>query len=219
MKVDIRKYPDTWWRSTVHYNYMNKKYSYDWDENNTTFEVFLDKLEEALQSVYNATINKLINKRKRVIKVKIEDFDVWNADNTLAYIIHPVLVKIRNEKQGTPNVDDEDVPEHIRSTASKQPKENEWDSDEFFRDRWDYVLGEMIYAFECELDDEWEEQFYSGEIDYIHVPDTHNGMKVYRMEHGPNHTFKVDTVAEKRAWARRDEGRRLFAKYYHSLWT
>jgi hypothetical protein len=175
---------------------MNKKHGYDWWENTTRFESFLERVEGALQIFYNATINQVLKCRKRRIKVRIDDHDLWNADNTLAHIIHPVLVKMRDAKVGTPFTDDEDVPENIRSTAAK-PKENEWDTDEFFEARWEWILNEMIHSFECEINDDWEDQFYS---------DT-----------GTN--FEVDFDGKKKAWDRRQNGLRLFGKYYHNLWT
>lgn len=196
MKVKISKYPTDWLRSKIHYNYMNKKHGYDWWENTTKFESFLERVEGALQIFYNATINQVLKYRKRRIKVHIDDHDLWSADNTLAHIIHPVLVKMRDAKVGTPFTDDEDVPENIRSTAAK-PKENEWDTDEFHEARWEWILNEMIHSFECEIDDKWEDQFYS---------DT-----------GTN--FEVDFDGKKKAWDRRQNGLRLFGKYYHNLWT
>jgi hypothetical protein len=197
---------------------MRRKYGHQWDENNTKFEVFLEKMEDAVQTFYNATINKIIRNRKRKIKVRIDDYDAWNADNTLAHIILPLLKEVREGKNGTPYVDDEDVPEHIRSTAAK-PKEEEWDTDEFHEARWEYVMSEMIHSFECEVNDMWEDQFYSGESDYRIVPDDYEGKKVYTLQKGPLHTFTVDVEGKKKAWARRQEGLRLFGKYYHSLWT
>lgn len=218
MKVYISGYPTSWLRCNIHTNYMRRKYGHNWDESNTKFEKFLEKVEEAIQTFYNATINKIIRKRKRKIKVRIDDFDAWNADNTLAHIILPLLKEVRAGKNGTPYVDDEDVPEHIRSTAAK-PKENEWDTDEFHEARWEYVMDEMIHSFECEVNDEWEDQFYSGETDYQVVHEEYEGRKVYTLQEGPLHTFTVDVEGKKKAWKRRQEGLRLFAKYYHSLWT
>ena len=216
MKVYMGPYTNNWWRSSIHDDYMNRKYKYEWTESKTKFEMRLEKLEDMLQSLYNATINKLICKRKRKIKVHIDGYDLWGMDNTLAHIIHPMLVKMRDQKHGTPFTDDEDVPEHIRSTAAK-PKENDWDTDEFHEARWEYILGEMIHAFECELDDDWDEKFYSGKTDYrFEKWDQGSG---YEMKEGPNHTFNVDRDGMKKAWERRQEGLRLFGKYYHSLWT
>lgn len=82
----------------------------------------------------------------RKIEVRIDKWDVWSLDHTLALIIHPALIKIRESKHGAPLVDDSDVPDELKSTNSS-PKEHEWDIDDFFFDRWNWVIDEMIWAF------------------------------------------------------------------------
>jgi len=71
----------------------------------------------------------LYNKRKRKIQIHIDNYDIWSADHTLALIIHPILLKLKTNKIGSPYVDDQDVPEHLRSTNAA-PKEHEYDTDE-----------------------------------------------------------------------------------------
>jgi len=56
------------------------------------------------------------SKRKRTICVKLHDYDYWNADSTLAYIILPLLKKVQENKQGAPFIDDSDVPNELKST-------------------------------------------------------------------------------------------------------
>lgn len=149
-------------------------------------------------------------KKKRKIKVHINGYDTWSADHTLALIIHPVLVKLKEDKPGSPYVDDEDVPEHIRSTAAK-PKKDEYDVDEFHEARWDWILDEMIWTFEQYTNPDRDDQFDSGEVDY----QIENG----EFKPGPNHTHKVDVVAKSAYETRMMNGRMLFAKYYESLWS
>lgn len=214
MKIDIGSYPDTWWRSRIHTNYMDKKYKFDWDENNTTFEKYLEKLEDVLQFVYDNTINHIVKHRKRKIKVRIDPSDTWNMDNTLAFIILPMLKQLQETKHGAPIVDDEDVPEHLRSTAA-EPKVNEWDTDSNHFKRWDWVMGEMIHAFECEINDDWEDDFHTGEFDMRWKKNANGFSEMY---YGPNHTHVFDAEGYKVAYARRNNGMRLFGKYYHNLW-
>jgi len=152
-------------------------------------------------------------KRTRLIDVKIDKYDTWNMDETLAHIIHPMLVQLKKDKNGAPWVDDEDVPEHLRSTAAP-PKENEWDTDELFFDRWEYVLDEMIFAFDA-IRGDWEEKFYSGNID-IAWEKQENGLS--KMINGPNNTFKVDAEGRRNFHDRMQNGFRLFGKYYQNLW-
>ena len=45
------------------------------------------------------------SKRKRKIKVKIDNYDTWSMDHTLAYIIVPMLKQLHETKHGAPFVD------------------------------------------------------------------------------------------------------------------
>jgi hypothetical protein len=164
------------------------------------------------------------SKRKRTIKVKIDRWDTWSMGHTLAYIILPMLKQLKATKHGAPFVDDADVPEELRSTNAG-PKENEWDVDDNHFKRWDWVLDQMIFAFECELDDSWEDGFRSGEHDTIWVPVDNEGNKVdkkdaelYHMADGPNHTYKCDYEGMAVVQARINNGFQLFGKYYSALW-
>lgn len=157
----------------------------------------------------------LDEKRTRKITVRVDGYDVWGADHTLALIIHPVLIKLKENKHGHPLVDDEDVPENIRSTSAKPLTEDEKDSgrlDEFAESRWDWVLDEMIWAFKQHTIEDWEEQYCSGKSDYQITDDG-------EFVQGPNHTFKMDRESIKKHSDRMANGRRLFAKYYDTLWT
>ena len=160
--------------------------------------------------------------KKRKIIIRIDDYDTWSANHTLSLIIHPLLVKLKNNKHGAPYIDDEDAPENLRSTNAK-PKENEWDTDEFHFDRWDYVLDEMIFAFEKSIDNSWEEEFYSGKSDTewkcINEDETDPEKRLYEAVCGPNDTFKVDHDGIKKIQIRMQNGYRLFGKYYSHLWT
>ena len=167
-------------------------------------------------------INKITDKRK--VSIKIHNYDVWSADHTLALIIHPTLVKLKETKHGAPHVEDEDVPDELKSTSV--PKSEKYgDVDENFFKRWDYVLDEMIWAFNEIIEDTWEDQYHSGEIDWVSVPiDDHgnvvskNDATFFRMENGPNHTRVVDMDGIKAHRQKIQNGLRLFAKYYFSLW-
>jgi hypothetical protein len=153
----------------------------------------------------------------RKIKVRIDRYDTWNMDNTLALIIHPMLVQLRKSANSSGKVDDEDVPEHLRSTAVP-PKENCYDIDDNYHKRWEYVLDEMIFAFEAKANGNWDDQFYSGERDINWVEVEFEGEKLREAQTGPNHTFKVDREGLNAYHARMKNGFRLFGKYYESLW-
>jgi hypothetical protein len=156
--------------------------------------------------------------------IKIDRWDTWSMDHTLAHIVLPMLKQLKATKHGSPLVDDEDVPEHLRSTAAPA-KENEWDTDNNHFLRWDWALDEMIFAFECKVDDSWQDAFRSGVLDVITVPVDKDGNEVAKGEHkfwqmkdGPNNTYKCDYEGMKVVEERIQNGFRLFGKYYQALW-
>lgn len=228
MKVYIGSYPDNWWRCQIHYDYMNKKYSYEWKESNTKFEKRLEKLENAIQWFYNHTINNLLKHRKRKIKVRIDREDTWSMDHTLAHIILPMLKQLKATKHGSPYVEPEDVPEHMRltereiavfdhgfydKTLNATEEEIEAASDKFHA-QWVWVIDQMIWSFEQELDEENEHKHYydpyePGEI----IKEDSLFDKEFRMKMGKFNTEKHKAYNE-----RKQLGFTLFGKYYQALW-
>jgi len=135
-----------------------------------------------------------------------------------------MLKQLQSEKHGAPFVDDEDVPEELKSTSAP-PKENEYDTDANHFKRWDYVLNEMIFAFEHKVDDSWEDDYRSGEHDILWVPVDKDGNEVPKGEHkfmqmskGPKDTYECDYDGMEIVHKRMKNGFRLFGKYYEGLW-
>ena len=157
-------------------------------------------------------------KKKRKIYVHIDRWDTWSMDNTLAHIILPMLKQLKASMHGAPGVDDEDVPENLRSTSAPELTEeqkNVHDVDDNHFKRWEYVLDEMIFAFQNKVDDNWEEQFTTGEYDYRSKKTSED---LYQMVQGPNHTAVTDWDGRKAYSDRIQNGIRLFGKYYSGLW-
>lgn len=229
MFVYIGKYPG-WYSSSVYHDYMNKKYgSGKWSDmsynEHSPMEKFMYHLENTIQTIYNVTINKVASKLKQKICVRIQRHDLWSLDRHLAYIILPALKELKKGKVGAPNVDDSDVPDELMS-VNTGPKENEHDVDSNWFKRWDYVVDEMIFAFENIIDDSWEDRFFSGTIDFVSVPKDRDGNVVgkndanyHELEHGPNHTVEIDSDGMKAYNDRIQNGLILFAKYYRGLWV
>ena len=126
------------------------------------------------------------SKRHRKIKIRIDKYDTWNMDYTLAHIILPMLKQLKAEKHGTPSVDDEDLPKSLQ--RKKRRKTDDW-SDEKYFERWNYVMDEMIFAFESQHND-WKDEFLA----------------------------KDDFEAIRKVEERIQNGFRLFGKYYQALW-
>ena len=152
--------------------------------------------------------------KKRKIKIQIDSWDTWNMDHTLSLIILPLLKQLRDTKHGAPNVDDSDVPDELKSTSAP-PKKYEWDTDANHFLRWDWVLDQMIWTFEQNVSD-WESQFHSGnsDISFEPISDT----DCYELVTGPNDTRKFDKEGYDLHFEKMQNGMRLFAKYFYSLW-
>lgn len=161
------------------------------------------------------------SKRKRKVKIRIDRYDTWGMDSTLSMIILPMLKQLHATKHGAPLVDDDDVPEHLRSTAAP-PRENEYDVDGNHFARWDWIMDELIWTFEqLQPECDWEKQYYTGEYDLRSVPTAwgEDGKPtMYEMKDGPNHTVKIDQEGLKAHQDRINNGLKLFGKYYQGLW-
>jgi hypothetical protein len=155
------------------------------------------------------------SKQKRTIKVHIDCWDTWGMDHTLAYIILPMLVQLKETKHGAPYVDPKDCPEELKpKKLTKKEKENGYTDSTHF-ERWDWVLDEMIFAFDSKVNDGWEEQFETGESD-LQWKTIENGMS--EMVNGPRHTKVYDWEGREAYQERISNGFRLFGKYYENLW-
>lgn len=146
--------------------------------------------------------------------VKLDRWDTWSMDHTLADIILPMLKQLQATKHGAPFTDDEDVPEYLRSHMA-QPKEYEWDTDSLHFQRWDWILAEMIWAFEQKVVDDAEAQFFDHSA--------YDGSRLGDQEYLDDITNNVSKVqydkAGHDAWTKRKaNGFRLFGKYYEALW-
>lgn len=156
---------------------------------------WVEKLSDKLEPI-SVGIQWVLNKlHPRIEYIKIDRWDTWSMDSTLAPIILPMLKQLRETKHGSAVVDDEDVPLELRYTTTE-----DWDNQKCFdfyheyevkegdRDihaRWNWVLDEMIWTFEriCD-DDNWK---FNDEM--------------YQKHHN-----------------RINNGTRLFGKYYRNLW-
>ena len=156
-------------------------------------------------------INRWTNSRNRRIKIHVDSYDVWSADHTLALIIHPTLLKLKEVQHGSGHVDSADVPEHLQN-------------DNTVHERWSWVLDEMIWAFEqCAKDDRGDNQFHHNpeqlELNMKPVEgSTHKSVSFNYQKDPAKPKYWVDTEAKKLHYDRIENGLRLFAKYYFNLW-
>lgn len=136
------------------------------------------------------SIGKYPKKGERKIKIQIDPWDTWNLDHTLALIILPALKQLKEQKPGAPDVDNEDVPEELRS--DNHYPENGTSTDDHWHERWDYVIDEMIFSFDKLVNDDWEDEYFT------------NG---FNKEGYTKFNERIEN------------GLRLFGKYFRGLWT
>lgn len=149
----------------------------------------------------------LRSKKKQVVSVRIDPWDTWSMDHTLAPLVLPMLHQLKSTNHGAPYVDDADVPEALRSMNAGL-KENDYDVDEFYFDRWAWVMDEMIFAFETKASDNFMEAFTTVDPSYASNAANTNFLDKY----------KYDWVGIKAVEDRMQNGFVLFGKYFQALW-
>ena len=152
------------------------------------------------------------SKRNCTVKVRIDKYDTWSMDSTLAHIILPMLKQLKDTLHGAPDIDDKDVPKKLRSTSAPE-KENDWDSDDNLFARWDWVLDEMIWAF-GQVNEDWQDQYYKEPRGEWHTKDPENDISEIVWDKKP----VIDTKGLNAHNKRMQNGFRLFGKYYQNLW-
>jgi len=170
-------------------------------------EPIIDKWSDRLTPICQGIQKVLDFIHPKINYVKIDRWDTWSMDYTLSHVVVPMLKQLKETKHGAPFVDDEDVPEELKSTSAP-PKENDYDTDENHFKRWDWALNEMIWAFEQNLDDKSEEKFFD-----------HAEWDEKEKDFAKNlHKIKIDQPGLKAHQDRKANGFRLFGKYYSGLW-
>jgi hypothetical protein len=117
-----------------------------------------DKLGNWLASTWVSDFcNWFDNKKKRKVKIHIDPYDTWSMDHTLALIIHPLLVQLKEKNHGYFSVDEEDTP--IEAGVK-----DEYGSDSKAEERYNWVMDELIWTFDQLINTERDiDLFYSEE--------------------------------------------------------
>ena len=155
-------------------------------------------------------------RKNRKIDIRIDSYDTWNMDSTLAHIIVPMLKQLKETKHGSPY-----MPAHEQiSTNSVQYcfdfyQEEDNYAWEMAHKQWEEIMDKMIWAFE-QVNIDWETQYESGQIDHVYknIP----GTDLVESTRGPNHTYVIDSEGVENHCKRMQEGFELFGKYYKNLW-
>jgi hypothetical protein len=222
MKVKLRK-PISWFGpyqlAEVLCFWVKKEHDeYGFDRTPDWVHTFGEKLSNTWLSPFLQWVNDTRQKfpwNKDV--VKIDYWDTWSMDHTLAPIILPMLKQLKATKHGYGMIEDEDVPKELSSIYAPAKESWEWDGNA--EKRYDWVLNEMIWSFEQLCDDDAESKFWitQPQMDWDAMKEPFPvGQKTREV------TWKVegklDTEGLNAHNARVQRGLTLFGKYFRTLW-
>lgn len=88
--------------------------------------------------------------------VKIDHWDTWNLDHTLATVILPCLKQFKSDDGGIGAIAPEDCPLEVSD-------ECDW----YSKTRCDWVIDEMIWSFGAIVDDSGKPSFTNGLEEYM----------------------------------------------------
>ena len=203
MKVTIRKYPD--WVGP--YQVVEKLCF--WAKRDDEFPQWVfdlgDRLAHSRVGGYLSSAAEAYSQFQsdRRVRVTIDRHDTWSMDHTLGYIVLPMLKQLKATKHGSPIIEDDDVP-HLpkQGNASNEGRQRDlFKSEEHdevcwkqYEDRWEWVINEMIFAFESLVgeNEDWENKYWTDK--------------------------KYDSEGYTKEGERIQNGFRLFGKYYTALW-
>ena len=134
-------------------------------------------------------LNWIDSKRQRKIQVRIDPWDTWSMDHTLALIIHPMLVQLKQMNHGYFSSDPEDAPSIGQGDVTDYGG-----NDTRALDRYNWIMDEMIWTFDELKSDRDHELFYNEE------------------------TGQYNFEGQKEHDERMQNGLRLFGKYFRALW-
>ena len=241
MKVYQGPYPNNWWttrnwRESVIARRHGKEWGWEVEEEDYDWvDRAVKRFADFWQDVLNLTVNKIIRHKKRKIKVRIDRWDTWGMDTTLAHIILPMLKQLKATKHGSQWVDDEDVPHMVKKKKTKaadvSPRNiraldmGDEDKASDVHERWDWVLNEMIWAFEQILaDDEGRSNYYDpyepGEKpERVSWKDSKTGERHYLLTEEESRKMGKYNLEKAKAYHKRvQNGTILFGKYFRGLW-
>ena len=172
-------------------------------------------------------LGKYPRKGQQKIKVEIERHDTWNMAHELAFIIYPMLLKLKEEKMGVPGdfsmVGGENYSD--QKSFDFYEESQDWAFNEKVKE-WDVILDKMIWSFSQLIDDSWEDKYHHGtrETEWKECEDlrlnplTGKMEKMWQMVDKNPGGHYYDHEGHMAHQARIQEGFELFGKYFQNLW-
>lgn len=183
MKVYIGKYRNRM-ECKIFHRYMERKYDLLWEFDNELKKTYMDRVMWGVEWIVQTFVYEPINwiyidrvKSQRK-KIRIDYWDTWNMDYTLSFIILPMLKQFRDNRTGIPIIfDDNDVPDGLKMSDEERDKIINGEIEEKSILRWEYIMGEMIFAFESIMMDNEDE--YVGEEYKRREERIDNGLRLF----------------------------------------
>ena len=128
-------------------------------------------------------------------KIEVDAWDIWNVDYTLACVIHPVLLKYRENLTGYPELwEDGMITSHNYDRQLHFDIFDEKVERDYLIKKWKDTVDKMCRAFGMIVEKEtWEDTWLDK-------------------------SYHESKIRETEYYEAIDEGLALFAKYYHNLW-
>ena len=160
--------------------------------------------------------------KERKIDIRIDRWDTWSMDHTLALIILPMLKQLKATKHGAPGsiVEFQQTSDQYPQLVFDFYKEGNDDAWEAGHQHWMEILDKMIWSFEQVLEDDWEEQYWlvKPEIDWDDLSDKdgfdEKGFKEIKWKVRGECDWKGRYEHQERI----TEGLKLFGFYFEDLW-
>jgi hypothetical protein len=168
------------------------------------------------------------NSSYRKVDVKIDNFDTWSLDNTLATIILPALIQLKETKHGVPS----ELTERIGGDFDNNLvfdfiKEDDTKVFDQLCEKWDEILDKMIWSFlQLSIEDDYDSQYHHGKMEFDWIksdhkytdPVTGKTETTYQMKDKNPNSHWYDTVGHELHNERVQEGLDLFGTYFRNLW-
>lgn len=158
------------------------------------------------------------------IDIQIDPWDTWGLDRTLAKIIYPALLQLKDTKQGLP-ADFAEVGGEQGYTQFSFDFYEESSSAAFdIRvKQWDDIFDKMIWSFQQIANDDVDDKYHHGEIEWAETlftvinPITGLSEEFHKMRDANPNEHWYDVEGHRLHEIRIQEGLDLFAKYYRNL--
>jgi len=145
-------------------------------------------------------------KTPRIEKVDIEKWDTYSADHTLSLIIHPLLVKFRDNVLAQGIVPSEFLPTRdVSDLTEEEAAELHARLHVEGSEKWVGILDKMIWSFYQIKTNYYGEKSFFKEVEGNPEDPDYN-------------KFDIDKDGLNDYYEKIDEGAQLFGRYYRSLW-